>query len=234
VSEWKPWLGDGNIGWRPHDINWRTAVLFMIGSFFFALGSAPGFSSLAAPAVCGAVFFIGSLFFTSAGFSQFVQTINTPPGARHRRFAVLPARADWWAAVIQSIGTLWFNINTFDALREGLSARQQDLRIWTPDFVGSVCFLVASELAIWVVCRKPMCVQRRSTDWYVAAINMVGSIFFMLSALAAFVLPDTGDLVDATLANSGTFLGALCFFWAARLLVVAEPRVIDQAPADFE
>ncbi len=48
---------------------------------------------------------------------------------------------------------------------------------------------------------------------------MVGSIFFMISALAAFVVPDTGDLLDAALANSGTLLGALCFFWAARLLI---------------
>ena len=73
--------------------------------------------------------------------------------------------------------------------------------------------------------------QRASTDWWIATINMVGSIFFMASALAAFVLPDTGDLLDASLANTGTFLGALCFFWAARLLVVGEPDR-PSTPAD--
>jgi hypothetical protein len=228
-EEWKPWLGDGNVGWRPHDINWRTATLFMVGSACFALGSAPGFSSVIPASVCGGIFFVGSLFFTSAGFSQFVQVINTPEPAHRRLVAVQLRRPDWWAAVIQSIGTLWFNINTFDALRTGLTVHQQNLRIWTPDFVGSICFLVASELSLFVVCRKAVCVQRASTDWWVAAINMLGSIFFMASALAAFVLPDTGDLVDATLANTGTFFGALCFFWAARLLVVAEPRPADQA-----
>ena len=62
-----------------------------------------------------------------------------------------------------------------------------------------------------------MCIRDR--NWWIAVINMVGSIFFMISALAAFVVPDTGDLLDAALANSGTLLGALCFFWAARLLI---------------
>ncbi len=39
----------------------------------------------------------------------------------------------------------------------------------------------------------------------------------MAAAVAAFVLPDSGDLVDATVANTGTFLGALCFLVAARI-----------------
>jgi len=54
---------------------------------------------------------------------------------------------------------------------------------------------------------------------------MAGSVFFMLSSLAAFVLPSTGDLLDASVANSGTFLGAVCFFWAARMLALATPEV---------
>jgi hypothetical protein len=231
VSEWHAWLGDGTVGWRPHDIGWRTATLFMVGSFCFALGAAPLFSSAAPASVCGVVFFVGSLFFTSAGYSQFVQAINPsdgdrPPG-RRRLLDWQPTNAGWWAAGVQSIGTLWFNINTFEAMKSGFDVHQQNLRIWTPDFVGSICFLVASEIALWVVCHRAVCVQRNSTDWWISSINMVGSIFFMASALAAFVLPDTGNLVDATLANTGTFLGALCFFWAARLLVVGEPRSVN-------
>jgi hypothetical protein len=60
---------------------------------------------------------------------------------------------------------------------------------------------------------------------------MVGSIAFMASALAAYVIPATGDLLDAALANGGTFVGALCFFWGARLLLVpsrAELVVVAQ------
>jgi hypothetical protein len=41
-----------------------------------------------------------------------------------------------------------------------------------------------------------------------------------LAAIAAFTLPSTDDLLDASIANSGTLLGALCFFWGARLMLL--------------
>src|SRR3954467_15808241 len=110
------------------------AVLFMIGSACFALGAFPGFASLVPAAVVGGVFFVGSIFFTSAGAVQCrLAWREGGPIAR-------------WAAGIQSVGTVWFNINTFAALHTGLTVQQQNLRIWTPDFLGSICFLVASEL----------------------------------------------------------------------------------------
>lgn len=56
-------------------------------------------------------------------------------------------------------------------------------------------------------------------------MNLGGSLFFMLAAIAALTLPSTDDLLDASLVNSGTLLGAACFFWGARLmLVVSDPE----------
>jgi hypothetical protein len=51
-------------------------------------------------------------------------------------------------------------------------------------------------------------------------LNMLGSIFFMISAIAAFVRPATHEVVSARVDNSGTFLGAVCFLWGAWLLLV--------------
>src|SRR5262245_59126297 len=198
------WRAETRVGWRPTNMAWWTACLFMVGSFCFALGSIPGYASLVDAAVVGGTYFVGSIFFTSAAFLQLLQS--------HRP-------VDRWASFIQFVGTIWFNINTFDALQQGLDVHQQNLRIWTPDFVGSICFLVSSWIAFAVVCRKPWCIQRRRTDWWVAGANLLGSVFFMLAALAAFVRPSTQNLVDASLANSGTFFGALCFLWAARLQI---------------
>lgn len=176
----------------------------MVGSFCFALGSVPGYASLVPTSVVGVTFFVGSVFFTSAAFLQLVQSRDP---------------VDWWASAIQFAGTIWFNINTYDAMQTGLSTQQQNLRIWTPDFIGSICFLLSSYLAVWAVCNGPWCFARNDSDWWTSVVNLGGSVFFMLAALAAFVLPSTGDLLDASLANSGTFLGALCFFWAARLQI---------------
>ncbi len=198
------WRAETRVGWRPNRPPWWTGVLFMVGSALFALGSVPGYASLVPAEVVGGTYFAGSIFFTSAAFLQLLQS---------------SARIDWWASVIQLAGTVWFNVNTFDALQTGLDAHQENLRIWTPDFVGSICFLVSSYLAVWAVCRGPWCVTRDESDWWVAMGNMLGSVFFMLAALAAFVVPSTGDLLDASLANSGTLLGALCFLWAARLQI---------------
>ncbi len=207
----------------PDALTRRIGIAFMIASFFFALGSAPGFSSVAPPSVVGPIFFIGSLFFTSAGYLSFVQAVNLPlegDDARSLRLvAWRPRSPDFWAAAIQLAGTLWFNLNTFNAMRVGLTIKQEDLRIWTPDFVGSICFLVASWIAWQIVGGVRGKGHGPNTAWWISAINMAGSVFFMLSAIAAFVVPDTGSFVDATLANSGTFLGAICFFWAAALLL---------------
>ncbi len=198
------WRSETHIGWHPRDIEWWTCCLFMVGSLCFALGSVPGYASLVDPAVVGGTFFVGSIFFTSAALLQFVQART---------------RVDWWASLIQLVGTVWFNINTYDALQTGLDAHEENLRIFTPDFIGSICFLVSSWMAYAVVCGRPFGIERGRTDWWISAANLLGSVFFMAAAFAAFVLPSTDNLLDASLANSGTLAGALCFFWAARLQV---------------
>jgi hypothetical protein len=52
-----------------------------------------------------------------------------------------------------------------------------------------------------------------------ATLNLVGSIAFGISAIAAYVVPDTNELVNAALATSMTLVGALCFLWSALILV---------------
>ena len=46
-------------------------------------------------------------------------------------------------------GTLFFNISTFEAMNDQLSASAADRLVWTPDVRGSICFLMSSVLA-WV------------------------------------------------------------------------------------
>ena len=83
---------------------------------------------------CRVVYFVGSLQFTAAAAIQWLLTI--------RRLGL-----DWWASAIQFAGTLLFNRNTYDAMQEGIDATSYDPLVWTPDVLGSICFLVASCLA---------------------------------------------------------------------------------------
>jgi hypothetical protein len=183
----------------------RMDVLFMIGSACFALGAVPGYASLVAANVVVATFFVGSLFFTSAATLQYLLTTDG------KLWAWRPTDLAWAAAGIQLIGTLWFNVNTAAARLTGLDAQQENFRVWTPDYIGSVCFLVSSLLAVAALDR------REGRLWRIAGLNLLGSIFFMAAAMAAYVNPDTDSLADAALANAGTFLGAVCFFVAARI-----------------
>ena len=179
---------------------WWIAVLFMVGSALFALGSAPFYSELVPSEVVGATFFAGSIFFTSASLLQLKQTPRVD-------------ELDWWAAVVQFAGTLFFNVTTFAALDETLSVQEQDVRVWAPDAFGSICFLVASALALAAVWGSGG-INRRIAVW-----NMVGSVFFGIAAIASWVVPDTGELLNTAATNAFTFLGAVCFFAGARLLL---------------
>ena len=106
---------------------------------------------------------------------------------------------------------------------ERLDAHQADLLVWSPDALGSVCFLVSSvlaEIAVW----GPLVPARRS-----ATLNLVGSVAFGISAVAA-AIPNTDELLNASLATSTTLVSALCFFWAARVLVKPPPGCARSPP----
>jgi hypothetical protein len=210
--------------WNPRDLSWRIAALFMIGSFLFALGSFPPYSQLVDGRVVGITFVVGSIFFTAAGYSQFLQVINdneddADSGGSFRFWAWQPANTLWWATLVQLIGTLLFNANTIDAMFETFTVEQENRLVWGPDFFGSIAFLIASHLAWTSVCDRIWCVRRDDADWWVALLNYIGSVFFMASAIASFTLETTGEALNITIVNTGTFLGAVCFLTGAYLLL---------------
>jgi hypothetical protein len=182
------------------------AGLFAGGSICFVVASLPGFVQLVGSAVVGIVYFVGSLQFTSAAAIQWLLTI--------RRLGI-----DWWAAAIQFAGTLLFNINTYDALQEGLDANSYDRLVWTPDVLGSLCFLVASYLAYVQATGGFVRAPRRNRDSAIATINLAGSVAFGIAAIAAYWVPTSGSVLDLAVANSFTALGGLCFLGGAILLL---------------
>ena len=178
---------------------WWAGVLFIIGSSCFAVGPFPGFLQLVGPTADAAVFFIGSIFFTSASTVQYLDSRSGP-------------RLVWWAAVVQLAGTVFFNISTGSALLDNLSTSQEDRLIWAPDVFGCVCFLVASGLA-WAA-------ERGFISW----INLAGSVAFGIAGVASYFVPDTGDVLDLAAANFTTVIGALCFLAGAVGMLVDDRR----------
>lgn len=215
------------IWWRPDRAAWWMGVLFAIGSALF-LG--PAIASLwsSADAVFVA-FFAGSIFFTGAATVQLAAAFEVPHRLRQRVGAVrerplrprswMPAHVDWLSAAIQWPGTILFNVNTFEALDRALTATQQDVRVWTPDMIGSGCFLASSLLAFANTEHRWLSWRPRDLDWWIALANLVGSVAFAISAVASFVRPATGAAVNDTIAALGTAVGAVGFLAGAVLLL---------------
>ena len=216
---------------RPARLNAAIAWLFIIGSACFVIGSVPAYIDVVGAGADSLTYFVGSIFFTSASGAQLVQAQSpamtgvdraqqhTPAPAR--LWAPQPHDRNWLAAITQFPGTLFFNVSTGAALAHNLTVQEQDRHVWRPDFFGSTLFLVASAYAILAVGGRFVSLQPRSLPWWIAWTNMVGSILFMASAIASFVLPSTGGLIDSPVATGGTLLGAACFLVGAALLFPA-------------
>ena len=221
--------------WAPRARGWWIATLFAVGSGLFALGAIPGYAGMVGARTDSITFFVGSIFFTSAAFLQYRESVDAgsddrPHGWR-KVFVYRPRQIDWWASGIQLIGTIYFNASTGNAVRIDLTAQAALQHVWRPDAVGSICFLVASGLAWFEVCHGWAAWSPASLDWWVTALNLVGSVAFGVSAVAAFVVPSTGQLWHAQLSNSGTFVGALCFL-AGALLLMPERTAGPAPPVD--
>jgi hypothetical protein len=134
-----------------------------------------------------------------------------------------PRRGDrnWLAAATQFPGTLFFNISTLAATIHNVMAAEEDRYVWRPDFFGSILFLVSSAYAILALGHGFASWRPHLLPWWIAWLNMAGSVAFMVSAIFSYVLPSTGGLIDEPLANAGTFVGAVCFFVGAALMLPA-------------
>src|SRR5690242_5314082 len=171
------------------------AAFFATGSLCFLVGPFPGYAKLVGAKADAITFFVGSILFTAGGA---LQTWLAGPGRRAHR-------ADWWAAVIQSAGTVCFNVTTFRALGTAVSNPDYNRLVWRPDAVGSLCFLVSGVIAYRA--------SRRQAIW--PAINLLGCVFFGISAVAGHVVPSSGSVLDLAASNWTTCLGAACFLLCA-------------------
>jgi hypothetical protein len=222
-------LPDGRrVHWtaRPHrkgvgggrSLTWVIGLLFAIGSTCFVLGPLPVYASAVGGQVTALTFFVGSLFFTTAAYLSYLQAVRD---SGRRWFAWIPDDMGFWAALIQLVGTVYFNVTTFVAFLD-VPPDMVNRVVWRPDAIGSVCFLVASAIAFAEAGHRWWSWRPGQRDWHITALNMWGSVFFGFSAAGAYVQP-SGDELNAAWANGGTLLGAVCFL-VASLLMLREGR----------
>jgi hypothetical protein len=190
---------------------WRwMALFFALGSTCFLVGPFPGYVQLVGDSADAITFFVGSVLFTLGGAiqSSLAWVERRSPGGR----------AAWWSAVVQSAGTLFFNVTTYQAMHVALTSSEYDKLVWRPDWRGSVCFLVSGVIAYGASPRRRrhgLLPKRGSEGWWQPGVNLLGCVFFGISAVAGYLVPSTGSMLDQAAANWNTSLGAACFLACA-------------------
>jgi hypothetical protein len=187
------------------------ALCFALGSTCFLVGPFPGYAQLVGESADAVTFFVGSILFTLGGALQ--SWLAWP-----RRRQAGSGRAAWWAAIVQSAGTLFFNVTTYEAMHTALTSPDYDKLVWRPDWRGSICFLVSGAIAYRASQRRGWhgwLPERVGAGWWQPGVNLLGCIFFGISAVAGYVVPSTGSMLDQAAANWNTSLGAACFLACA-------------------
>jgi hypothetical protein len=226
--------------WAPKRLAWWIAVLFAIGSALFTVGGVGATWPQSVPAALSDahllnwIFVVGAIFFTSAAWLQWLEALNGDVAEalgdgeqrRWRWFGWRPRNLGYLASAVQLVGTVMFNFNTADAMLASLSWEAEDLLIWVPNMLGCVCFLVASYLAYAEVSQGAASFAPRSISWWVAVVNLLGSVAFQVSALYSFAGPAPAAPGSLFWASFYTAAGGVCFFIGAYLMI---PELFDEA-----
>jgi hypothetical protein len=194
---------------------------FGVGSALFAVGALMSVMQLDL-VVNSIVYALGAVCFTAAAGVQWRQAADHHPPSKWRD-------PDWMSAAIQFVGTLAFNVMTIRALALAVDPTTTSYEnVWNPDLFGSLLFLVSSWIAWHPIARKHRHHLLHGRSHLICISNMLGSVFFGISAVGAYILP-SDDLLNAAWANWGTFLGAVCFL-SASILMMPEGRQPAAAP----
>ncbi len=198
---------------------------FGLGSVGFMLGAVmsmvtvPVLSSVVAAAA--GVFVVGAILFTCAAAVQWRTSVTHHPEFHSARLHAESdlRNPDWLAAVIQLVGTLYFNVMTLWALAvTPTTVANYNQHVWKPDVLGSLLFLISSLIACHPISRARrhrLLDNGRSLSIVVA--NLAGSILFGISAVGSYAIPP-GQERHPMWNNLGTLLGGMAFLVSAMLM----------------
>ncbi|MGA8219543.1 MAG: hypothetical protein WB771_13355 [Solirubrobacterales bacterium] len=216
-----------------------AAGAFLIGGSLFAIGAAVAQLGSGDAASAASIYLVGGIFFSTGAYASLLGAINAPRSVDNEGalatepwswWSYEPMRIDWLSTFVLFAGTLAFGISLIDSFIDGLSTHGVNRLIWRPEVIGCLLFLISGHLAMAETChRSRPCLRRRDLGWAIVAVNQIGSVLFMISAIAAFTRPETANQVNVTVANWGTLTGAVCFAIGGIMQVFDRPA---GGPAD--
>jgi hypothetical protein len=179
--------------------------LFAVGATGFVVGPLDVYTRWVGPPADALTFFAASILFTGGGLAQ--ARLAYPERQQADRAGALAWRGAW----IQLIGTLLFNLMTFEAISPPSSAVRYDALVWAPDALGSVCFLISGILLYLSAPPEGWRPSRRAPGWWEPPTNLLGCALFGVSAVAGLATTSASQLLDTSADNWTTTFGAICF-----------------------
>jgi hypothetical protein len=189
-------------------------ALFAVGATGFVVGPLDAYARGVGAHGDALTFFIASILFTGGGLTQ--SWLAYPERRAHRA-----GRLAWRAAWIQSLGTLLFNLMTVEGFSHAPSSAQYTALVWTPNVLGSAAFLISGVLLYLSAPRAGWRPRRQAGGWWEPPVNLLGCVLFGVSAIAGFAVSASGQLLDLTMANWTTALGAACFLAVGLAALIA-------------
>ena len=179
-------------------------ALFSVGAVGFVVGPLDAYATRVGARGDAVTFFIASILFTGGGLTQ--SWLAYPERRAHRAGALA-----WRGAWIQSVGTVLFNVMTFEAISHAASGAHYTALVWTPNAMGSACFLISGVLLYLSAPPVGWRPVRRAAGWWEPPVNVLGCVLFGVSALAGYATASSGQVLDLQTANWTTTFGAACF-----------------------
>ena len=164
-------------------------AFFALGSICFVIGPLDAYATGVGPEADAITFFVGSILFTMGGLTQCWLAMP------ERRLAGAGVGA-WRAACSQSVGTLFFNFMTFEAIGIAATSARYPMLVWSPNVLGSICFLVSGAFLYLSSPRRGWLPERRHFGWWEPSINGLGCVLFGASAVAGYVISSRGEMVE--------------------------------------
>ena len=213
-----------------------AAGAFLVGGSLFAIGAALSQAHIGGPRLAAVVYMVGGVFFSTGGYASVLLAINAP----HRR-----RDGSWARAAVALVGARTDQLRLprrRRPLRRHARLRRQPDRLAArradPDPGGPPGLEPGHHRLPPLPDLRPpgdgrhlpapggragRGLRGEGLGWWIVFVNQVGSVLFMVAAVASFVRAD-GDLIAVGIANWGTLTGALCFAVAGSPIQFREAR----------
>ena len=133
--------------------------------------------------------------------------------------------------MLQLLGTLLFNVSTYNAMDSRLAWMSQDVWVWTPNMMGSILFLASGYMAFAETCHAYYRWLPGNLSWWVVALNLAGCIGFFVSAILAVMVSDADPALRSEFSVWFTLQGAIGFLLGSLLLMPEAATEGDKHPS---